>query len=728
MKSLSIKLKNCYGIDCLDTDLEFDKSNTNIIYAPNGVMKTSLAKTFLKISKGENPEEKIYNKTPEFEITFDGNNINPDDILVIQPFDPNFEAKNISTLLVNTEKKIQYDAAYKEVLESKKKLIKKLNKISKIKQEDIENKISKDLNCSSIFEAIEILSSLDCGKEQYSNIEYAKVFDEKVIALLEDGSVKSSIQDYTTRYNELIENSNLFKKGTFNPINADTISKTLRKEKFFEASHKVLLNGREDHVSNQDMLDELFETEKDSILGDGELKEISKKILGGVASVKAFQDILEKFPEISAELSDLNTFKKILWTSYYLNDKEDFDALLASFESRKQELAEIERDAQLEDTLWHEAKDIFKARFHVPFNVDIEDHTNTILGTTAPNMVFSFEAEDGAELKFNRGQLDSLDFLSVGERRAMYLLYVIFEFKARLKKGDKTLIIIDDIADSFDYKNKYAIIEYLRELAEEELFRLVILTHNFDFYRTVQSRILDNAKWHNSYVAQKSQGGVNLLKGGSKDVSSPFELWKTQFKNNKAMLVSMIPFVRNLIEYKDGSSCTSYQKLTSMLHIKSNTMVFKISDLKDIISEVIQDASIDESINADNLIIDTIYEVADSLCQNASDDEICLENKVSLSIAIRLKAEDFMWANVIDKSDINGMQTGKLFDRLCKENQENYNEFSVIRKTLSQVTLMTPENIHLNSFMYEPLMDMSCHHLVDLYEAVKNLQWSASAP
>ena len=34
---------------------------------------------------------------------------------------------------------------------------------------------------------------------------------------------------------------------------------------------------------------------------------------------------------------------------------------------------------------------------------------------------------------------------------------------------------------------------------------------------------------------------------------------------------------------------------------------------------------------------------------------------------------------------------------------------------------MTPENIHLNSFMYEPILDMSDDHLRVLYEEVSSL-------
>jgi hypothetical protein len=35
---------------------------------------------------------------------------------------------------------------------------------------------------------------------------------------------------------------------------------------------------------------------------------------------------------------------------------------------------------------------------------------------------------------------------------------------------------------------------------------------------------------------------------------------------------------------------------------------------------------------------------------------------------------------------------------------------------------MTPENIHLNSFMYEPILDMSDQHLRKLYTEVVGMQ------
>ena len=40
---------------------------------------------------------------------------------------------------------------------------------------------------------------------------------------------------------------------------------------------------------------------------------------------------------------------------------------------------------------------------------------------------------------------------------------------------------------------------------------------------------------------------------------------------------------------------------------------------------------------------------------------------------------------------------------------------------LEQVAMLTQENINLNSFMFEPILDMSLLHLYDLYQEVKNL-------
>ena len=62
--------------------------------------------------------------------------------------------------------------------------------------------------------------------------------------------------------------------------------------------------------------------------------------------------------------------------------------------------------------------------------------------------------------------------MSQGERRALYLLNFIFEVEDRKRKSAETLFIIDDVADSFDYKNKHAIVQYLEDISKVEHFSL----------------------------------------------------------------------------------------------------------------------------------------------------------------------------------------------------------------------------------------------------------------
>lgn len=58
---------------------------------------------------------------------------------------------------------------------------------------------------------------------------------------------------------------------------------------------------------------------------------------------------------------------------------------------------------------------------------------------------------------------------------------------------------------------------------------------------------------------------------------------------------------------------------------------------------------------------------------------------------------------------------------LLKEYKKNALGTLEETEKLEKVNLMTPENIHLNSFMYEPILDMGFAHLRALYAEVKQL-------
>ena len=65
----------------------------------------------------------------------------------------------------------------------------------------------------------------------------------------------------------------------------------------------------------------------------------------------------------------------------------------------------------------------------------------------------------------------------------------------------------------FTNKNKYAIIEYIRDLLRLPLqnFKIIVLTHNFDFYRTLSSRL--NLKKAVLMATKNESGEIELLEG-----------------------------------------------------------------------------------------------------------------------------------------------------------------------------------------------------------------------
>ena len=55
------KFLNCYGLKDFELpNIDFSTDNKAMIYAPNGVMKTSLSKVMDDISKGIAPRDRVF--------------------------------------------------------------------------------------------------------------------------------------------------------------------------------------------------------------------------------------------------------------------------------------------------------------------------------------------------------------------------------------------------------------------------------------------------------------------------------------------------------------------------------------------------------------------------------------------------------------------------------------------------------------------------------------------
>jgi hypothetical protein len=291
---------------------------------------------------------------------------------------------------------------------------------------------------------------------------------------------------------------------------------------------------------------------------------------------------------------------------------------------------------------------------------------------------------------------------------------VLFEVETRKSLGRETLFVIDDIADSFDYKNKYAIIQYLKEMSEQPKFRMILLTHNFDFFRTLESRAV--VGYDRCFMAQKGDAKVVLSKAVG--IKNPFiNDFKLRFFEDGMKRAACIPFIRNILEYTKGDGDPDYLKLTSLLHWKSGTAYILQQDL---------DGIFKGAFGGEGAWPDTAGAVDDMVVQQArvalvADEGVNFENKIVLSIAIRLLSEKHMVKELSDPGftdNILANQTQALF----KAYKNRGHGTAETRGVLDAVVLMTPENIHVNSFMYEPIIDMSDAHLRRLYKEVLKLR------
>ena len=664
MDRIELGLENCFGINKLKHTFDFTQSNTIVIYASNGVMKTSFANTFQELSKGGTPKDRLHGKIPSYSIKVDNNDIEAKDILVIKSIDNINTSESQSKLLVDQNSKEEYDSIFSSLIELKDRIIIDLNKKSGVSKKDIEQKLLNDFDKKNIFDLFCDLLKQEL-LDNYSLMKYEELFNQDVIDFLSKPNVKDKIGEYFDTYNELIKNSSVFKSGVFNPGRADTVAQSLNKENYFHANHKILLDGDNDPIIDDKQLASRLLEEKKIIIENEHLLKIEKEIKK--VAVKQFREIIEKEPLIVSEYIDIKSFKKKVWVSYFSNLIFFLTEINDAYTTGKKRLAEIEQAARNQETEWDKIVKKFNYRFFVPFKAIIRNKDSSILGKSAPIIAFEFETKEGEPpIVLNDDELSRQDFLSQGEKRAMYLMNVLFNIQAKKKDNNETLLIIDDIADSFDYKNKYAIIQYLSDIQKDSSFKQIILTHNYDFYRTIQSRLLDGRVRRDcSFMALKNQDEITLIGTGHNYQSEPFGHWKENL-NNPLMLLASIPFVRNLIEFKSGFSCNEFTLLTALLHLKSDTDLITVGHLKTVYDNIINSNGLEDYAQTET--IKSIFDKeVEKLISTPIAQGINLEEKIILSIAIRLKAEEYMFSKVSDKSPFNKYQTARLFGRFKDE-------------------------------------------------------------
>lgn len=724
MESIKIKLENCYGIKSFDETLSFKVSSgiqnrAIAIYAPNGLMKTSFTRVFEDLAKGKTPKEERYNRDSSCTVEVDGNII-PKEIIYVLRSDIDIvqETTAFTNVLVDPAKKARYDELVVDIEKAKTKLIAFLQKKSKVKKDLIESTIISDTGKPHFFQAIQYLYAKQ-SEIANATLEYQVVFDSKAQEVINSTDFLSSAKDFNQRYQEIFTQAGtIYKKGLFNPAKADTSFQTLDKNSFFKTGHKVHLEGDSQSIGKEDLDKRLSQVNK-AINEDENLKAIQDKLVKN-AQTQALIDLFESLdatgieefiewakPEKSAE------FKKELW-HLYLFGANEANNYLEAFRINQQEIHEIETVSATAVPQWQNAVTLFNNRFvDMPFTLVVDNLTAATLGKEPAKL--SFVCQDGQDtVKLGRNEIKAT--LSQGEKRAMYLLNFIFDVEERKTNNQETLFIIDDVADSFDYKNKHAIVQYLIDLCSADFFHQIIPTHNFDFFRTVSDRYIHRKRL---YMANRVVNGIKLEQ--AEGINNIFiNKWKANLHTSQVMLCASIPFLRNLIEYQKGSRDIGYLRLTSLLHWKEDTDSITVADFWGIYNSFFN--SDHNSWSAEKLV-DLIFNNADAIASSTTHQSLCLEDKVLMSIAIRLSAEKHMIMQIRTLSNDSeywpegNSQFGVLrskYSLLAQNSIQNV-------QTIEKVALTISSNIHLNSFMYEPILDLTIDHLISLYNEVKAL-------
>lgn len=744
---LSGKFENCYGLKSFELkEINFTDSNKAIIYAPNGVMKTSFSNVFDDISKGNKTTDRIFNGlntsyiVQYYSSTYSNTQLSKNDnIYVVKSFDERFELskETIGTLLSDEKTRKNYEILVSQFSEELSEFKSNLSKLSGFTQKDIESQLRKDFKINKkadwadIFARLnEIYSEIE-NIELFNDIKYIDLINEKTEFIITSQPFLELIGKYVDLLNDLISNNEVLSKN-FSDYNAEELGKSFKKHDLFKNNHKIVLqNGIEIKSLKEwnnvitEQLDKIYSTPE---IGKA-LQDLKKKLTGN-DSVRTLREIILSNKEILVYFKDVEKLKKILWVNYLNNLEKDFSVYFSKVTSFSSEIKKLYESAEKQAERWQRVVDEFNRRFRVPFEVKISNKANFLLKDEAPNLYFTYTRCRGTdeEEKADFGKDELMKSLSMGEKRAMYLLYILFDIEIIKEKAiqgsGKHLIIVDDIADSFDYKNKYAIVEYLSDISKNEYIDLLILTHNFDFYRTVVSRI--GIKREKCYIVQKTESeelqmtNFGYLKDYfSKGIVEAIKDGNIISSSKKIKLIASIPFYRNLTEYLLIDS--EYSKLTCLLHLKStpvDTNNLKLSDVWNMIPNIFR-SEFNSTFSTDNdeKYLDLINNLATEIC-NSPKEEIVLENKIILSMAIRLELEKFLktilTANKISL-ECQGVQT-----RYWSEKAKPFLTEEQI-KIVDEVNLMTPESIHLNSFMYEPIIDMSDWALKQLYENVLNL-------
>lgn len=214
---LSGNFYNCYGIRQLtfpNIRLHGDRYNRILIYAPNGVMKTSFAKLLEDLSNGRETTDRIFtNAATRYELTYRGATYSyppaigdtppkAENICVVNSFSNTFEftKETVDTLLADDTTRHHYDELMTQLKNTVDEILLKLRSKSGLTKPRIKEVLLTDFELETTSDWPDIIESINSIPDQHltflDSIRYVDVFNEKTEIIYQNPDFQQHITEY----------------------------------------------------------------------------------------------------------------------------------------------------------------------------------------------------------------------------------------------------------------------------------------------------------------------------------------------------------------------------------------------------------------------------------------------------------------------------------------------------------------------------------------------------
>lgn len=698
------EMENAYGIENLSVNYNNDKIlYQSLIYSRNGTFKTSFSKTLNNLTKGniEDIRDRLTDKPASIKIEFikeDGTTTENDYEKRFIVFsrevmeDSNTGISNhnqeLSLLTIDKESKDKLNELMTKSTEKIKDSLKdKLRKAGVNVDRSISLLINKEFDNLNINDLQIIVEQVDKVEEcDISKINLKNLF-QKAYDPIDGEKFKEAANSYVEIFNKRL-NEELFDEE-FNDSNCLVFLDGIKKNNYLSEEKKrgIILKGIEYY--KYDDIEKVFKEAIKNIAEDSSVLAANRELIKAMGTSVEAKKLQKQFNDDPLLINQLALGKTTIIKIALKQQELETDQFKELIRVTKEEYSKIIDEAKDKKSDFENAIDIYKNRFKPIFDVSISNRTESLLGEKVPILCFRHERNKDKEMS----ETEIKSILSSGEKTALNIISFIVEYEAN--KTDSPIIILDDIVETFDYANRHAFIEYINDLVKENV-SVIILTHNYEFYRTLKSRIpnLDNL------VAYSNKGKVYIEENRkiNVDIEKVFEI------NNINQFIYAIPYMREIkTMLKEDTTildnCLHYKRDTKNLVISSITREFPQISFND---------------NQNDNYLSLLYELADKVNTSNPYDII---PKTILSIACRLKIEEKIIGDNFELiNDIESNQTAQLKDI--------YGDIltTKVLNLIEKVQISTPEFIHCNSFMYEPLIDIEGTYLLELYKEIRDLK------